>query len=446
MRTDFGNGSPHSRSIIIPNRFGLPTDSAQPYYNHSNGQSEGDAYFSSQYCFSYHKGDAGKHSSDTELQKKLQDVDGKVDHSYFDQTQHSVTDSVLLNYVDDLPLSPALSTSCGSPTLSRARSESRSPSPHSSVSSISQSSTESTYLLPYTFYDPSTCPLDVESSLAPITPNQSPIWEDQSDTGPAVYKPIDKMAYKSSPSLRRRERKPSSHEIHKYSAWAQEKGITFAFDMQHSNIRVIHRSYPSKNTLKSKKRRNQSVMTRTEQKKHDVEVQKRATSTSTLQNAQDEYPKQKRVKHTTQQLSPRRQAKSQTQISLPQIEACHNENPRLSRPSQDTRHRTSEKTCPSMHQEKKAPNTSATSNVAVQAARTGPKRCGCCGTTNTPLWRDLTRELPLCNACGIRFKKYGLICQKCNYVPCKQERDLPCCKRCRSSNSYIKLPKGEIPT
>lgn len=201
-----------------------------------------------------------------------------------------------------------------------------------------------------------------------------------------------------------------------------------------------------RNTLKSKKRRNQSVMTRTEQKKHDVEVQKRATSTSTLQNAQDEYPKQKRVKHTTQQLSPRRQAKSQTQISLPQIEACHNENPRLSRPSQDTRHRTSEKTCPSMHQEKKAPNTSATSNVAVQAARTGPKRCGCCGTTNTPLWRDLTRELPLCNACGIRFKKYGLICQKCNYVPCKQERDLPCCKRCRSSNSYIKLPKGEIPT
>eukprot|EP00055_Hartaetosiga_balthica_P007436 m.25542 g.25542 ORF g.25542 m.25542 type:complete len:566 (-) comp5775_c0_seq1:248-1945(-) len=58
------------------------------------------------------------------------------------------------------------------------------------------------------------------------------------------------------------------------------------------------------------------------------------------------------------------------------------------------------------------------------------KKCACCQTTTTPLWRDIGRTLPLCNACGIRYKKYSKICGNCHYVPCKQERDLPCCKKC----------------
>jgi len=58
------------------------------------------------------------------------------------------------------------------------------------------------------------------------------------------------------------------------------------------------------------------------------------------------------------------------------------------------------------------------------------KQCACCATTSTPLWRDIGRKLPLCNACGIRYKKYGLICSSCNYVPCKQERTSKICRRC----------------
>eukprot|EP00042_Codosiga_hollandica_P028980 m.156502 g.156502 ORF g.156502 m.156502 type:complete len:271 (+) comp52930_c0_seq4:278-1090(+) len=58
------------------------------------------------------------------------------------------------------------------------------------------------------------------------------------------------------------------------------------------------------------------------------------------------------------------------------------------------------------------------------------KVCGCCRTTNTPLWRDIGKEAPLCNACGIRYKKYGLVCDSCFYVPCKSERAKGVCPRC----------------
>eukprot|EP00049_Salpingoeca_infusionum_P025883 m.22308 g.22308 ORF g.22308 m.22308 type:complete len:385 (-) comp8377_c0_seq1:4164-5318(-) len=61
-----------------------------------------------------------------------------------------------------------------------------------------------------------------------------------------------------------------------------------------------------------------------------------------------------------------------------------------------------------------------------------PKTCSCCKTTNTPLWRDLSSDTPLCNACGIRYKKYGLICTSCRYVPCKHEREERSCPKCHS--------------
>eukprot|EP00042_Codosiga_hollandica_P028977 m.156582 g.156582 ORF g.156582 m.156582 type:complete len:316 (+) comp52930_c0_seq14:278-1225(+) len=49
---------------------------------------------------------------------------------------------------------------------------------------------------------------------------------------------------------------------------------------------------------------------------------------------------------------------------------------------------------------------------------------------STPLWRDIGKEAPLCNACGIRYKKYGLVCDSCFYVPCKSERAKGVCPRC----------------
>lgn len=67
------------------------------------------------------------------------------------------------------------------------------------------------------------------------------------------------------------------------------------------------------------------------------------------------------------------------------------------------------------------------------------KQCACCGCTSTPLWRDLGKNQPLCNACGIRWKKYGVICDSCHYVPCKQERDSRTCRRC--ANPFMPAAK-----
>ena len=68
----------------------------------------------------------------------------------------------------------------------------------------------------------------------------------------------------------------------------------------------------------------------------------------------------------------------------------------------------------------------------VTAPMTQPKACICCARTNTPLWRDIGAGRPLCNACGIRWNKYGIICNVCNYVPCKQERQYVQCVRCQA--------------
>ena len=46
------------------------------------------------------------------------------------------------------------------------------------------------------------------------------------------------------------------------------------------------------------------------------------------------------------------------------------------------------------------------------------KQCACCGCTSTPLWRDMGKDMPLCNACGIRWKKYGVVCDVCQVIIC----------------------------
>eukprot|EP00047_Mylnosiga_fluctuans_P001412 m.220178 g.220178 ORF g.220178 m.220178 type:complete len:249 (+) comp10327_c0_seq1:85-831(+) len=75
--------------------------------------------------------------------------------------------------------------------------------------------------------------------------------------------------------------------------------------------------------------------------------------------------------------------------------------------------------------------TTAPSTPAGVSRKT--KQCACCGCTSTPLWRDMGKDMPLCNACGIRWKKYGVVCDVCQYVPCKQERESKTCKRCQAA-------------
>lgn len=54
------------------------------------------------------------------------------------------------------------------------------------------------------------------------------------------------------------------------------------------------------------------------------------------------------------------------------------------------------------------------------------KTCLSCGTRSTPYWRDGWNNSCLCNACGIRYKKYGTSCKKCDYVPRADEKHASC--------------------
>ncbi|KAK3091124.1 hypothetical protein FSP39_017273 [Pinctada imbricata] len=76
---------------------------------------------------------------------------------------------------------------------------------------------------------------------------------------------------------------------------------------------------------------------------------------------------------------------------------------------------------------------------------TGSKICASCGTRRTPLWRDAEDGTPLCNACGIRFKKYRVRCSKCWHIPKKDIKTYPNCPHCGSSlkMSFGKNAHGE---
>ncbi|XP_013380736.1 uncharacterized protein LOC106151859 isoform X2 [Lingula anatina] len=58
------------------------------------------------------------------------------------------------------------------------------------------------------------------------------------------------------------------------------------------------------------------------------------------------------------------------------------------------------------------------------------KQCASCNTRKTPLWRDAEDGTPLCNACGIRYKKYRLRCSFCWHIPRKGSKAYPRCARC----------------
>lgn len=58
--------------------------------------------------------------------------------------------------------------------------------------------------------------------------------------------------------------------------------------------------------------------------------------------------------------------------------------------------------------------------------------CVCCEATSTPLWREGRKGDLLCNACGIRWVKYGIACESCKYVPRKSEATKLNCPRCET--------------
>ena len=59
-----------------------------------------------------------------------------------------------------------------------------------------------------------------------------------------------------------------------------------------------------------------------------------------------------------------------------------------------------------------------------------PRHCASCRTERTPLWRYAEDGTPLCNACGIRYKKYGTRCSSCWLVPRKNVQPKKLCGRC----------------
>ncbi|KAF8773541.1 transcription factor elt-1-like [Argiope bruennichi] len=64
------------------------------------------------------------------------------------------------------------------------------------------------------------------------------------------------------------------------------------------------------------------------------------------------------------------------------------------------------------------------------------KHCASCSAKKTPLWRDAEDGTPLCNACGIRYKKYKLRCGTCWHIPKKDEFH-PTCQYCGSFYEYV---------
>ncbi|MCI4375794.1 hypothetical protein PGIGA_G00113680 [Pangasianodon gigas] len=58
------------------------------------------------------------------------------------------------------------------------------------------------------------------------------------------------------------------------------------------------------------------------------------------------------------------------------------------------------------------------------------KICASCCTRKTPLWRDAEDGTPLCNACGIRYKKYRVRCLQCWNIPRKEASSNSKCLKC----------------
>nr|XP_020452790.1 GATA-type zinc finger protein 1 isoform X1 [Monopterus albus] len=64
------------------------------------------------------------------------------------------------------------------------------------------------------------------------------------------------------------------------------------------------------------------------------------------------------------------------------------------------------------------------------------KVCASCCTRKTPMWRDAEDGTPLCNACGIRYKKYRVRCVNCWHIPKKEGTSNSRCLKC---GNFVRL-------
>ncbi|XP_064816842.1 GATA-type zinc finger protein 1 [Oncorhynchus masou masou] len=68
--------------------------------------------------------------------------------------------------------------------------------------------------------------------------------------------------------------------------------------------------------------------------------------------------------------------------------------------------------------------------IATPFSPSENKICASCCTMKTPLWRDAEDGTPLCNACGIRYKKYKVRCLQCWHIPRKEGNSNSRCFKC----------------
>ncbi|KAK2816911.1 hypothetical protein Q5P01_025102 [Channa striata] len=68
------------------------------------------------------------------------------------------------------------------------------------------------------------------------------------------------------------------------------------------------------------------------------------------------------------------------------------------------------------------------------------KVCASCCTRKTPMWRDAEDGTPLCNACGIRYKKYRVRCVNCWHIPKKEGNTNSCCLKC---GNFVRLVSAQ---
>ncbi|XP_065150020.1 GATA-type zinc finger protein 1 [Paramisgurnus dabryanus] len=74
--------------------------------------------------------------------------------------------------------------------------------------------------------------------------------------------------------------------------------------------------------------------------------------------------------------------------------------------------------------------TSSSEEESDSCGPSGSKMCASCLTRKTPLWRDAEDGTPLCNACGIRYKKYRVRCHHCWNIPKKDAKSNSKCLKC----------------
>ncbi|XP_019717254.1 GATA-type zinc finger protein 1 [Hippocampus comes] len=89
--------------------------------------------------------------------------------------------------------------------------------------------------------------------------------------------------------------------------------------------------------------------------------------------------------------------------------------------------------CRSLWKQRRRTQTSRTTSNSEEDSEpsaSGGKVCASCCTRKTPMWRDAEDGTPLCNACGIRYKKYRVRCVNCWHIPRKESNSNSHCLKC----------------